>query len=94
VYPVSTVADSATVHSSTTANRRPGASSSVPTLTESRRSSQKLIATPSTTSRINAEHADTHHTGQPSTMPIASSAMIVTSGANTSNTASRQMFLI
>ena len=49
------------------ARRRPAAapapSSSVPTVTESRRSRQPLTPTPSTISRHSTEHNDTHHSG-------------------------------
>lgn len=62
-YPVTTAAEIAAAHRKTTASRSPGASSSVPTVTESRRNSQKLIATPSTTSSTNTEHVETHHRG-------------------------------
>ncbi|CNV15678.1 Uncharacterised protein [Mycobacterium tuberculosis] len=93
-YPVTTAAEIAAAHRKTTASRSPGASSSVPTVTESRRNSQKLIATPSTTSSTNTEHVETHHRGQPSKTPIAARAAIVASGARTSNTTSRQAFLI
>jgi hypothetical protein len=69
VYPTTTAAANATVVKPTTANLRPGPSSSVPTVTPSRRNSTPLITTPWTISRQSTEHTDTHHNGHASAIP-------------------------
>ena len=53
----------------TTARPQPRPSSSVPTVTRSRRASTKLTSIPWTTSTHSTEHTATHHSGQPSAMP-------------------------